>query len=337
MRLEPIEPEEAVNRFLDHKKGEYSFESHREVGYSLKRFLEWSEKTEIDNMNVVTGRTISDYADYRGENVKPATVKTDIDRVRVFVRYCEGINAVEADTADRISSPQLADEDEVRSVRVETEEAEAILAHLEKFEYASFRHALFLTLWHTEMRMGSAYALDVDDIKEDRLGVFLNLQHRPKTGTPLKNKLKGEREISLSEEVVAVLNDYITHHRSNVTDEYGREPLFASGKTRAGKTVIQRNIYSVTRPCYYTGGDCPYDRDPEGCEANGYNTASKCPGSKSPHAVRRGSIQKALDNGANKDNVADRANVSTSVLDKHYDTRDKAQKRKRRRRDLDKF
>jgi len=336
MRLEPMEPEEAVQRFLDHKEGEYSAESHREVGYSLKRFLEWCDHAGVENMNDVTGRSVSDFADWRGENVKPATVKTDIDRVRVFLRYCEGINAVEDDTADRIISPQLADEDEVRQVRVEVEEAEAILEHLAKFEYASFRHALFLTLWHTEMRMGSAHALDVDDFKEDRLGPYLDLRHRPKTGTPLKNKLEGEREIALSDEVSEVLNDFIKYHRPNVTDEYGREPLFATGTTRAGKTTIQRNVYAATRSCYYIG-ECPFGEDPKTCEANGYNTASKCPGSKSPHAVRRGSIQKALDNGANKEYVADRANVSVSVLDKHYDTQDKSEQRKRRRRDLDKF
>lgn len=335
--LEPMHPEEGVSRFLEHKEGEYSAETHREMGYSLQRFLEWCEDEGIENLNVVTGRTVSDYTKWRKQSVKPATVKTDIDRVRVMLRYCETLNAVDRGLADTISSPQVADEDEVRTVKVTTEEAEAILDYLETFEYASFRHTLFLVLWHTQMRMGSAHALDVEDFREDRLGAYLDLQHRPKTGTPLKNKLQGEREIGLSDEVAEVLNAYITYHRANVVEDSGREPLFATQDVRAGKTTIQRNIYSVTRPCYYNGGECPYDYDPAECEFNGYNTASQCPGSKSPHAVRRGSIQKALDNGARKDNVADRANVSTTVLDKHYDTKEKKQKRERRRRDLDKF
>jgi hypothetical protein len=97
--------------------------------------------------------------------------------------------------------------------------------------------------------------------------------------------------------------------------------------------VIQRNIYTATRPCFYTG-ECPHDRDLEDCEATNYSTASKCPSSKSPHTLRRGYITAALNAGQPVDVTAERTNVSREVLDKNYDARTESEKREVRRRFL---
>ncbi|MFP9062460.1 tyrosine-type recombinase/integrase [Natrialbaceae archaeon A-chndr2] len=333
-----MSPDEAAQTYINHKKvrGEYTASTLQEHKYSLRRFREWCEEENITNMNQVTGRSIATFADWRGESVAPATVKTDLDRIRVFIRYCENIEAAPQGVADKINSPNLSNDEEARDVRVTAPEAEAILEYLENAEYGRFKHVLFYVLWHTSMRMSEARALDVDDLKYDRGQPYLDVRHRPERGTPLKNKARGEREVALNPTAEELIQAWLEFHRPNTTDEYGREPLFATSQGRAWKTTIQRNIYQITRPCIYSG-DCPHGRDQENCEAMGYNTASKCPSSKSPHTIRRGSIQKALNNQAKKENVSDRANVSVQVLDKHYDTQEKKERRRRRLSDIDKF
>ena len=334
--LEPISPAEAKQRFLNHSESKYSSNTLREYGYSLQRFVEWCDENRISNMNKVTSRTVADFADDRGENVKVATLKTDLDRVRVFIRYCESIEGVAEGVANKILTPDLSEDEETRSERLHEQDAEAVLDYLDTFEYASLKHAIMELMWHTQLRRGGLRGIDVGDIEYDHGSPYIIVAHRPKTGTPLKNKYNGEREIAISKNVHEVLQDYIEYHRKETTDDHGRAPLFTSREGRLGKTAFQRICYGFTRPCIYAK-ECPHDRDPETCEANTYNTASKCPSSRSPHAIRRGAIQKALNNGASKDNVSSRCNTSTEVLDKHYDTDKQAELRRRRSRDLDKY
>jgi integrase len=72
------------------------------------------------------------------------------------------------------------------------------------------------------------------------------------------------------------------------------------------------------------------ERDLDECEATSYNTASKCPGSVSPHALRRGYVTESLNAGQPKDVTADRVDMSREVMDKHYDKATKNEQMERR-------
>jgi integrase len=131
--------------------------------------------------------------------------------------------------------------------------------------------------------------------------------------------------------VAQVLNDYIDTHRHDVTDEHGRQPLLTSPQGRPAKTTIQRNIYAMTRPCFIAN-ECPHDRDIETCEATGdYNSASKCPLSRSPHALRRGRATKNLNDGMSEEMAGDRMDMSPEVLREHYNQQSEEDKRRLQR------
>lgn len=327
--LEPIKPEIAVELYLKDRRTELARSSLQNHCYRLERFLEWCEESGLDNMNDVTGRMMMEYKQWRAEDVKPITLHYQMGTVRVFIRFCEQIDGVEQGVSEKILLPSINEDDETRDTLLLASTAGEIQAYLRKFEYASFRHALFEVLWHSGVRVGTAQAFDVDDFNREEK--YVAAVHRPKQGTPLKNKEKGQRQINLSNDVCEVIEDYLDNNHPHVEDEFGRVALFGTRTGRAGKTVLQKNIYAVTRPCHYSN-ECPHGRVIGDCEAaNVYDSATKCPSSLSPHPIRRGAITEHLNADVPMEITSDRMNVSRKILKKHYDGRTEPERRKQRR------
>lgn len=333
--LEPLEPTDALTLYLSEKRTEVSDATLYSHKSRLGHFIRWCNERGIDNLNELTGRDIHRYKLWRRDDgdLNAVTLKTQMDTLRVFIRWCESIDGVPVDLSTKVQSPVLADGENERDVLLDNESAETILSYLTKYEYASIQHVTLALLWHTMMRRGAARALDLEDY--DRENQLLMVRHRPDTGTAIKNKQRGERMVALSEEMCDLLEDWIATQRPTVTDDYGREPLLATVQGRIHGQTIQGYAYAMTRPCVFAD-ECPEGRDPETCEATEYNkAASKCPVSVSPHAVRRGSITHWLQRDVPMRVVSDRANVSQDVLEKHYDRRTEREKVEQRRRYLE--
>ncbi|WP_144049576.1 hypothetical protein [Halorubrum salipaludis] len=69
----------------------------------------------------------------------------------------------------------------------------------------------------------------------------------------------------------------------------------------------------------------------ETCEATKKLNASDCPDSVKPHSFRRGAITAWLNKGHSKELVSDRIDVSTDVIEEHYDQHTEGEKRQLRR------
>ncbi|WP_241429993.1 hypothetical protein [Halorubrum lipolyticum] len=121
----------------------------------------------------------------REGDLAPATEKTQIDAIRVFVMWLEGIDAVVDDLHTKVRSPVLRDVQNVRDVMLESDRAEESLEYLSKYEYASRPHVVLTLMWHTMMRTGTVHSLDADDCDPD--GRYIGVVHRPETGTTIKN------------------------------------------------------------------------------------------------------------------------------------------------------
>lgn len=261
--------------------------------------------------------------------MKTITLKTDMTCIKGFIRFCEHINAVPDGMHELVRVPKPNRDEEVADSILTKDEATAILEYLEQHEYASLRHVIVSILWTTGMRRSSLHGLDTRDV-EDGSNPYLRVRHRPDGGTPLKNKRQGERDVRISGDTATVIRDYLRYNHVGGEDAHGRSPLLMSshGK-RCEPSTIQRNVYTATRPCHYTG-ECPMDRDLEECKATSYNTTSKCPGSVSPHALRRGYVTESLNAGQPKDVTADRVDMTHEVMDKHYDKATKNEQMERR-------
>lgn len=329
MSLKPTPPHEAKNRFLKDKQPGVTQKTLKNYRTSLRQFCDWLEGEGVTVLTDLDSEVIQRYKEHRLSKVKVITARQDMMTVKQYIQFCEHIAAVPRGLAEMVRIPQTSEKDEVCDDLLTRDEATTLLDFLGKFEYASNRHVTLLILWKTGMRLSGLRALDLGDFDEGRPA--LELRHRPTTGTPLKNKEKSERDVLITHETAEVIRDYVEMNRKLVADDHGREPLLTSKSGRVVETTIQRYVYTATRPCYYNGGECPFDREPESCEAMSWNASCKCPGSVSPHALRRGYVTAARNAGQPKDVTGERVNMSGKVLNKHYDKGTSAEKAERRR------
>ena len=334
--LEPIGPEEAIDRFLEYKEQEIRAQTVSEYRRKLDHFQQFCEKRGIDNLNDLDGRVLHDFRRYRRvesapqtEPLSAKTMRDDMYLFRDFIAFLEEIEGVPKDLSSKIRIPELDEDDGVRNIDIAPDRVNEILGYLERYEYASRPHVVWVFHVHTGRRPGGLYALDLEDLNLDREDPYIELKHRPGE-TELKNGDAGETEIYISEEVTRVFRDYIDQNRVEVVTENDREPFLTTTHGRLSKTTMRRYVYKFSRPCVVTG-ECPHDRDVESCEAaDSDDAASKCPSSRPPYALRHGYITSKLRDGAPPEIIGGRCDVSEKVIERHYDERDEQEKRELR-------
>lgn len=332
--LQPIAPEAAVELYLDGRRDELTKETLKSHKYRLQTFAEWCEDNDITNINDITGRMLHQYrVDRREDGLEPVSIRGQLSTLRQFIRFCESIDAAPENLASKILIPKLSENEQVNHTKLDQERAGEILAYLDQYDYASREHLILTLLWKTGMRTGSLRSLDLEDFRPDEQA--LAVIHRPETGTPLKNKQRGERLVAIDEQLVQLIEDYIQIHREEIRDEHGREPLITTAHGRVSSTTIRDTVYRLTQPCRI-GNDCPHDEVPRECPAWGARTSSKCPSCRSPHEVRSGSITSHLLDDIPTEVISDRCDVSQDVLARHYDQRSEFERMEQRRKYLSK-
>ena len=329
MELKPIPPHDAKTRYLKEKRSHVTDKTLYNYDTATSQFVDWLTDNGYTELRDVDSDTIDQFKEHRLDNVKPITARNDMRTIKNFIEFCETIQAVPVGLNELIRIPKVSEEDEICEEILTREEAQAVLDYLGKYDYLSNRHLSVLVLWKTGMRISGLRALDVEDFDDGRPA--LELRHRPESRTPLKKKSKGQRDVLIQPEVADTITDYIENERPDVKDDSGRKPLIASDQGRVARTTIQKYVYTATRPCTYNNGNCPFGKEPDACEATRFDQASKCPGSVSPHALRRGYVTAARNAGQPKDVTGERVNMSGKILEKHYDKGSYDEQAERRR------
>jgi site-specific recombinase XerD len=331
--LIPLSPTEAYERFIQYRKDRVDGNTVANDKTRLRFFQEWCEQEEIENLNNLTGRDLSNFVAWRRQQVKAITLQKQLGTIREALRFWADIEAVPQGLDERIHAPELPDGAKSKDVYLDQKRAERLIEHLDRHEYASQRHVQLLLFWRTAMRRAALRSIDVDDLRPDDFAIVL--EHRPDAGTRLKNHEDGDRWVQLRPDVYQVVEDYVHEVRPDRTDDFGREPLFTTRYGRpSGDTIYKRN-HRVTQPCEL-GFGCPHDRNPDECEArDATGQPYKCPSSRGPHSVRRGSITAHLNESVKPDVVSERCDVSLEVLYEHYDVRTDREKMEVRQDHLD--
>lgn len=327
--LEPLDPRTAIEMYLNSRRAELADQTLQSHAYRLKQFALWCDDQGIDNLNDVSTRDVHNFRIKRrdGDDLATATMRGQLFTLKKFLEFCHSIDAVSPGLSERVIIPSTTSDD-VRDEMIEAERIGEILDYLEMYQYASLEHAFLETLWNTGMRIGAARGLDIEDYDSDKQ--FLEINHRPDKGTPLKNKVSGERVVSVSDRVTRVLNAWLAEKHTGIVDEFGRNPLFVTKRARLSRNRARSISYQYTRPCVYSK-ECPHNRRVDECEARPTSYSHKCPSALSPHAIRRGSITYHLIEDTPKQVVQDRMNASSKIIDRFYDQRTRHEKAEQRR------
>ena len=322
---------QALMQFLSHKRSTQKESTARAYKFPNRDFVEHCEDNDIYTTDEISQRIVTTWIDKRQqEDIKPITVKNNVKHVRVFIKWMGSRELCEWGIHEKMTIPNVPDRGDVNEDVLRTEHAETTLDYLTTYNYATRYHALLHTLWHTGCRISGAQALDVQDFEaRTNEANVLKFRDRPDE-TPLKNGQKGNRDVTISEKLTQILQDYIKRHRLDKEDPVGRDPLFTIPSGRMSNQRAYKNITAVTRPCV-TSGECPHDREIEDCEAAQQKDLSqRCPSAVSMHPVRKGSITNHINEGWPKEKLSERVDVSVDVLTKHYDFRTAETKRQNR-------
>ena len=313
-------------RWCLHELADATIQAH---GYRLKQFVAWCDTEDIDNINELSGRDIHRFRVKRrtDDNLATATMKGQMATMRVFLRFCASIDAVKGGLDEKIILPTTTEAD-AREELLEADRARDVFEFLDQYRYAQLEHALLAVLWHTGLRIGAAVGVDIEDYDPDEQ--YLAMVHRPEQGTALKNASKSERLVALSDSVCRILDDWLEHNHPGIVDDYDRNPLFATSRSRLSRNRGRTIAYQYTRPCIYAK-ECPHGREIEDCDAYQTEKAHSCPSALSPHPIRRGAITHHLQSDTPEKVVSDRMDVGVGVLERHYDQRTEREKVQQRR------
>jgi site-specific recombinase XerD len=328
-----LSPREARDHWLDKLRVERSKASVSSYHYRLKLFVEWAEAEGIETMRDLSGWDIDQYeAHRRGLGLTRNSLYNELTTLEQWLDYCERVGIVDADLSDAVDVPELSADERSRDKMLEAGDAAALLSHYRTSPECGTRgHVLLELAWYTAARAGGLAALDLRDVRVADDGTrYLAFVNRPETGTRLKKGTDGERPVLMPDAVWAVIDEYIDHHRLDVYDDQGRQPLLASQQGRPTTGTLRDWMYMATVPCLHSA--CPHERERETCEyLRAHHAASGCPSSRAPHHVRTGAITWMRDRGVPAEIVADRVNASVETIETYYDKADPVEEMLQRR------
>jgi site-specific recombinase XerD len=327
---ENLTPHEARERYLRRRSSDSTEKSVHAWEYRLKLFVEWCHDVGIETVGELTGYDLDEYFELRSSEVAPATLEGEMWTLKQWCEFLDDLGAVEDGLGESVRIPDLDSEDRSDDTKLDTDRAKALLRYYRNTAavFGTRQHVFLELAWLTGARQGGLRALDIRDVELDE-SPHAFFKHRPETGTPLKNKRDGERAVALPPQTVDAIERYVEHHRYDVHDEHGRQPLLASSRGRPGSNTIRVWSYLATEPCLYQ--ECPHGKQRESCQWTEYAHASKCPSSRSPHQIRTGTVTWLLNLGWPPQDVAERVNASKKTIEQHYDKADLDERRQRLR------
>lgn len=328
-----LTPEEAVSRFVAKRRNSNTDKTVRSYENRLRQFVRWTHtRDDIEVIRDIDGWLVDEYERHLNERGDAAsTVKGKMVALKELAKYCVQLDVVDGELPGRVQLPKLSKDEQTNDEKLEAADSRLLLEHYRSSQrdYGTAQHVALELMWHIGGRISCFRALDLGDYDpEERV---IRFRHRPPTR--LKDGTDHERNVALTEATAKALNFYIERERFDKRDEAGRTPLFTTRFGRPAESTFQTWGYQVTQPCVAIA--CPHNRKRDRCEYTQKSHASKCPSSRSPHAIRTGSITWQLNRGLSYVKVAERVAASPETIRRYYDKADLDDELARRRPDTE--
>lgn len=107
--LIPMAPAEGVRQFLAHRKPSIRKSSLENAQMRLRHFLDWRDEADVENLNDLNGRVLSQFVAWRQPKIAPITLQKQLSTVRQALRYWADIEAVDDGLAEKLQAPELPD------------------------------------------------------------------------------------------------------------------------------------------------------------------------------------------------------------------------------------
>ncbi|WP_435147205.1 tyrosine-type recombinase/integrase [Halobaculum sp. P14] len=321
---------EAINLYLRRKRPDWNGGTERTYRRNLGVFEDYAEEEDLETVDDLTRWTISGFTDYLLEqDYSRVTVAGRQKTVRTWLKYLESQGVLDLGLHLAVEPLKTTDEEETSDQQLKPEDARTLIEFYRSSASwrGTRRHAVLEVFWHVGCRQAGLRALDLGDYDAEK-GV-LKFRNRPESGTRLKRGNGHERNVQLSEQPRRVLDLYIARERIDKRDEHGREPLFTSNHGRPVDSTVRGWMYLATQPCMAT--ECPHEKRRPNCSWVPRDQAGKCPSTRPPHAIRRGSITWQRNLGFDEETVAKRVAATPQTIRRYYDVPDYADELERRR------
>lgn len=124
-------------------------------GY-LNQFCEWCEENGIGSVRDLDGSHFLEYKFHLQQRIADSTIRNHFSTLRTFFKFCKRVDATDQNQElhKKLETPDFDKGDLSRDDMMDFDEVKKLLRYLNKFEYATAKHAMFVVFWHTGCRRG---------------------------------------------------------------------------------------------------------------------------------------------------------------------------------------
>lgn len=111
--LEPLAPTGTEEVFLVERRGQIAEKALRADDHRLRHFTRWAVENGLDDLNDLDGRTLHKFRLRRQEDgdLEKVSLLTQLESLRVFIRWCESIEAVPEGLHEKVLLPTQSKEE----------------------------------------------------------------------------------------------------------------------------------------------------------------------------------------------------------------------------------
>jgi len=298
------------------------------------QFIRWMTEQEHEYLSDLSSNFVARHHDWVLSNCEKNKLSryAHLSHIRSIITFAKSRGWIDPeDVPDEDAwaeiSPDLSDDDKVRSDPLAVERGKEIMQWVRNERFGSRSHCLWILLFRYGFRVSAVRALDRDDLilsepddwpDEHDFKPHLRLRDRPDLGPEddgglkLKNKVEelASRRVPLQPEDAAVLHHYVEHgsaHGAKKTrkehdepDEYGLYGLLTGEQNPrlSGRTIRERTHWLTCPATYGERCDCDSCREyrrEHGRDPYPSKVYKICDETRSPHQIRHGAITRLLD------------------------------------------
>jgi integrase len=226
----PLDGDEGVIRSFIRHRTDLSPQTRIWYGALLRRYAAWLRLSGLPvTVASVNMATAEQYIEMRGERVKANSLRCEAIVLRTFGNY---IGAQIIKGTSPVAGVRIPQADDSPRRALTNAELNRLLAASKRGPNGKLRHAIVRVAAGCGLRLGELCGIRLEDVLFDDSELVVN---------GATSKSKRLRKVTLHDEVIAGLDDYLRHER--VGPDQGSAPLFLNRLGRGFRTSGMASLF----------------------------------------------------------------------------------------------